>query len=277
VTVYGAQRASTHAPTGTSLLIYPERDHTVCAITEHGKLSFTRSFNGAGPDELARDLPQLALSAELEGIDTSFGNVLLDESLFSLREIVEHALAAPTSFVSVEAPPASVKLNLLPDSWRERRKQILRFGEWRQRLIWIGAAYLAVLLILACVLAIYRVKVKQLDRRVARDEPNIEFVRKTEATWKALAPAVDPRAYPIDILLHLHESLPSQDVHITAYNQSARQVSIDAEANSAALAYQFVEKIKKNSGLQGYSFDMPQPPRILPNEHAQFRIEGKPR
>src|SRR5437870_10492329 len=47
-------------------------------------------------------------------------------------------------------------------------------------------------------------------------------------------------------LVRLYESLPSADVRITAYNQSARQLSIDGEANTAALAYQFAEKIKKN-------------------------------
>ena len=40
-------------------------------------------------------------------------------------------------------------------------------------------------------------------------------------------------------------SLPSQDVRITAYNQSARQISIEGEANKAALAYEFAEKVKK--------------------------------
>ena len=76
--------------------------------------------------------------------------------------------------------------------------------------------------------------------------------------------------------MHLSESLPSQDVHITSYNQSARQLSVDGEANTAALAYQFAEKIKKNAGLQIFRFDMASP-RILSNNHAQFRLEGKPK
>jgi hypothetical protein len=77
-------------------------------------------------------------------------------------------------------------------------------------------------------------------------------------------------------LLHLSESLPSPDVRITAFNQSARQISVDGEANSAALAYQFADKVKKNPGLRTFQFEMAAP-RILPNDHAQFRLEGKPR
>ena len=94
--------------------------------------------------------------------------------------------------------------------------------------------------------------------------------------WKALAPAIDARFYPVEILLHLFESLPSPEVRITAYNQSARQISVDGEANTAALAYQFIEKIKKDPDLRAFQFDMAAP-RILPNDHAQFRLEGKPR
>jgi hypothetical protein len=78
------------------------------------------------------------------------------------------------------------------------------------------------------------------------------------------------------VLVHIFDSLPSADVRITNFTQSARQVSIEGEANSAALAYQFADKVKKNPELQTFQFDM-SAPRILPNDHAQFRLEGKPR
>jgi hypothetical protein len=80
-----------------------------------------------------------------------------------------------------------------------------------------------------------------------------EFVRATEAKWKALAPAIDPHFYPVEILQHLFESLPSADVRITSYNQSARQISVDGEANTAALAYEFIDKIKKEPGVANVS------------------------
>jgi hypothetical protein len=65
-------------------------------------------------------------------------------------------------------------------------------------------------------------------------------------------------------------------VQITTFNQSARQLSVEGEANSAALAYEFAEKVKKNPQLQTFQFEMAAP-RILPNNHAQFRLEGKPK
>jgi len=276
VTVYAAQRASTYAPKGNALLIYPEGETLVSAVTENGKVSLTRTLEGAGPEQLRMELPQLALSAELQGINASFPNVLLDETCYELRDTVQGILASQAEIVGVEMPPASVKLNLLPESWRQRRSQLARRGEWRKRLIWAGGAYAALVFLFLAYLVYMRFAIGHLDQLIARDAPQTEFVRTTEANWKALAPAVDSRYYPVEILLHLFESLPSPDVRITTYNQSARQISVDGESGSAALAYQFIDKVKKNPGLQVFQFDMAAP-RILPNNHAQFRLEGKPR
>lgn len=276
VTVYAAQRASTYAPEGNALLIYPEGETLVSAVTENGKVSLTRTLESVKQEQLQIELPQLRLSAELQGINASFPNVLLDESCYQLRDTVQGILASPTEIVGVELPPAPVKLNLLPESWRQRRSQLTRQAEWRKRVVWAGGAYAALFLLLLAYLGCMRVVIGSLDRRIARDAPQTEFVRVAEANWKALAPAIDSHYYPVEILLHLFESLPSSDVRITAYNQSARQVSVDGEANTAALAYQFIDKIKKNPELRVFQFDMAAP-RILPNDHAQFRVEGKPR
>jgi len=276
VTVYAAQRASTHAPEGNALLIYPEGETLVSAVTENGKVSLTRTLDGVAPEQLRIELPQLALSAELQGISVSFPNVLLDETCYELRDTVQGIMASPTELVSVETPPASVKLNLLPESWRQRRSQLARQGEWRRRLLWAGAVYAGVLFLSLASLASVDFEIGRLDRSIARDAPQTSFVRAAEANWKALAPAIDSRYYPVEILLHLFESLPSPDVRITTYSQSARQISVDGESSSAALAYQFIDKVKKNRELQVFQFDMAAP-RILPNNHAQFRLEGKPR
>jgi hypothetical protein len=276
VTVYAAQRAATHAPVGAALLIYPESDAIVCGISEEGKLSFTRTLDAADPLQLQRDLPQLTLSAELQGINTSFPKILLDESLYGLRDTVEGIFATSVELIAVEVPPADTGLNLLPESWRQRRAQVVKRGEWRKRIIWAGGAYAALLVLFLLCLLILRLEIGRLGRKIAKDAPRTEFVKMTAARWRSLAPAIDPRYYPIEVLVHLSESLPSADVRITKFDQSARQLSVEGEANTAALAYQFADKVKKNPDLQMFQFDMAAP-RLLPNEHAQYRLEGKPR
>jgi hypothetical protein len=276
VTVYAAQRASTYAPQGNALLIYPEGETLVYAVTENGKLSLARTLESENDEQLKLELPQLRLSAELQGITASFPNVLLDEKCHGLRNTVQRILASLPEIVGIELPPAPVKLNLLPESWRRRRLQLARQLEWRKRLIWAGSTYAGVVFILLLYLGFLRIGLGRIERQISRDAPKTEFVRATEANWKALAPAIDSRYYPVEILLHLFESLPAADVRITAFNQSARQISVDGEANTAALAYQFIENVKKKPELHVFEFDMAAP-RILPNDHAQFRVEGKPR
>jgi hypothetical protein len=276
VTIYAGHRAATHSPEGTSLFIYPENAAIVCAIAEEGKVSFTHSLDGADALQLQRDLPQLTLSAELQGINTSAPRILLAESLFEFRDTVEGIFATNAELIAVEVPPAETRLNLLPESWRARRAQLAKLKQWRQRILIGAAVYASLLLLFLAYLFILRFQVRRLDKKISSDAPKTEFVRATEAKWKALAPAIDPHYYPIEVVLHLFDSLPSEDVRITIFNQSARQISVDGEANSAALAYQFAEKVKKNPDLQTFQFELGAP-KLLPNDHAQFRLEGKPK
>ena len=276
VTVYAGHRAATHSPEGTSLFIYPENESIVCAIAEQGKLSFTHSLDGADALQLQRELPQLTLSAELQGINTSAPRVLLAESLFEFRDTVEGIFATSAELIAVEVPPAELRLNLLPESWRQRRAQLVRQKEWRKRLLIAAAAYAGLFLLFLFYLFGLKFSIGRLDKRISRDAPRTEFVRATEARWKALAPAIDPHFYPIEVIQHLFECLPSADVRITVFNQSARQISVDGEANTAALAYQFAEKVKKNPDLQAFQFELGAP-QLLPNDHARFRLEGKPK
>lgn len=276
VTVYAAQRAASHAADGRALLIYPEGAKLVSAISENGKISLTRTLQGREPAELQRDLPQLALSAELQGISSSFPNVFLDESCLPLRDTVESIFAQKPELMGSEAPPAAVKLNLAPESWKAQRLAIVRQAQWRQRLLWAGGAYAAIFLLFALYVVIIHWRVGHLAKAIAHDAPRVDFIKATEAKWKALAPAIDPHYYPVEVIFHLFQSRPNEDVQITVYDQTARSISVQGEAPTAALAYQFAEKVKKNPDLRAFAFDMG-PPRILPDGHAQFRLEGKPK
>lgn len=276
VTVYAAQRAASHAADGRALFIYPEGEKLVSAISENGKISLTRTMQAREPAQVQRDLPQLALSAELQGISSSFPSVLLDESCLLLRDVVESVFAQKPELIGAEAPPATVKLNLAPESWKAQRLALVRQAQWRRRLLLAGGAYGAIFLLFALYVLIIHWQVGRLEKAIEHDAPRVEFIKNTEAKWKALAPAIDPHYYPVEVLFHLFQSLPNPDVQITVYDQTARSIAVQGEAPSAALAFQFAEKVKKNPDLRAFAFDLG-PPRILPNGHAQFRLEGKPK
>src|SRR5204862_4759474 len=144
-----------------------------------GKVSFARTLDGIAPEQLRMELPQLTMSAELQGINASFPNVLLDESCYELRDTVHGILSSPTELVGIETPPAPVKLNLLPESWRQRRVQLVKRGEWQKRLTLAGAAYGALLLLFLLYLVYTRIAIARLDRLIARDAPPTQTIRDT--------------------------------------------------------------------------------------------------
>ncbi|MGI8432486.1 MAG: hypothetical protein ACR2MW_09390 [Chthoniobacterales bacterium] len=276
VTLYAAQRAASHAAGGRALFIYPEGEKLVSAISENGKISFTRTLRTREPGQLERDLPQMALSAELQGISSSFANVLLSEDCLPLRDAVEGAFRQRPELIGAEMPPAAVALNLAPASWKARRLALVRQAQWRKRALWAGGAYAGLFLLFALYVLILHFQVGRVKTAIARDADKVQFVKNTETQWKELAPAIDPRYYPVEVLFHLFQSLPTPDVQITVYDQTARSLSVQGEAPSAALAYQFAEKVKADPDLRTFNFDLGAP-RILPNGHAQFRLEGKPK
>ena len=143
VTVYAAQRAASHAAGGRALIIYRGRREARFRDQRERQAQFhPHARCGRGRSSLQRDLPQLALSAELQGIDTSFPTVLLDENCLPLRDTIERVFAQRPDLMRTETPPATVKLES-----RARRAGAssapLSLGreEWRKRLLWAGGIY----------------------------------------------------------------------------------------------------------------------------------------
>src|SRR5438045_8132833 len=161
VTVYAAQRIATHAENGRALFIYPESGTLVSAISENGKLSFARTIDGGIAAPLELELPQLTMTAELQGINASFENVLVDEKCFNLRDRVERALAAPAEMMAVETQPASTGLNLLPQAWRDARLRQVRREQWKKRLVIGGIAYAAIVALAVIHLGYLKLRVRQ--------------------------------------------------------------------------------------------------------------------
>ena len=274
VTVYAAQRAASHAAKGRALIIYRgRREARFRDQRKRQAQSHPHARCGGGGTVAARSAA-VGLERGVAGDRYLFPTVLLDENCLPLRDTIERVFAQRPNLMGMETPPATVKLDLTPEAWRKQRAALVRQKEWRKRLLWAGGAYAAAFLLFALYVAIIRFQVGHFQKAIQRDAPKVEFIKRTEANWKALSPAIDPHYYPIEVLLHLFESLPNPEVRITVYEQSARNISVQGEAPSAALAYQFAEKVKKHPDLQAFTFNLGTP-RILPNDHAQFRLEGK--
>ena len=114
-------------------------------------------------------------------------------------------------------------------------------------------------------------RVSALDRTIAANAPRVAEIQASMKRWNALAPALDRRYYLIEVLHNVCESIPSTDLRITSYDQSPREILVQGEAPSAALATDLNERLKARAELAGVRFSA-EPPQILANGRARFRI-----
>jgi hypothetical protein len=150
-----------------------------------------------------------------------------------------------------------------------------RAGELRGRLQLAAMIYLVLVAAAFVYLAFLKSRVQKLERQLAETQPQVEFVQAQEARWKALAPAVEPGRYTVELLYLLQQSLPTPEVKITEVNHTPTQFGVTGEAPAAPLAIEYVEKLRAEPALKEFKIELPQQPRILPNGTASFSIFGK--
>jgi hypothetical protein len=144
---------------------------------------------------------------------------------------------------------------------------------------WARGATLIVLLLLIVMAALgvrYFLLVREvadLTQWQAAHAQELDMVHDTQAAWQDLQPVVDTNSYPLEVLLHVSESLPADEVHLTVFQAQGAHVLIKAEAKNLTDAFRFLDQLKKNPHLAGYSWEMAQP-HSLANDITQLQIEG---
>jgi len=254
-------------------LIFQEGETTILAIGQGGKLVAAYPCQTTSREGFLIELPRLLLAAELEGTPVNFSKLIVDRELGSwvdpLREelgdiwIERAALDAPL-------PPCAV--NLTPPGWTEEKRQFAQTAKIKEWLIIAGAIYLCLLLIAAGYIIWLQHEVNAVNAQVSQAAPYVDSIATRKARWQALAPAIDPTRYVVEILNQVSHSVPSDDLHVTLLVQDNPDgFEVDGEAPSAVMANTYVDALKNDPNLKMFHFHSDLPV-ILPNEHAQFRI-----
>jgi hypothetical protein len=275
ITGFALQAAAACPKDQVVLLIYREGEKLVLAICEKAKLAHVQLAASPHADELLVELPQFVLGADLEGIPTAFASVRLDKTCAELEMDVVKFFNVPVQIVSLDVPLPESDVNLVPAAWREDQQRAVRRVRTKSRLIAAGVIYAVLMAAAYAFLFWMQHKLETLDAKVKRVQPDIEAIRSREQRWLALAPAIDPARSTVEVLFQVYKSLPSDSIRITVFEQTKDQVMIEGEAPTANLAIELGERLKKNPDLKAFKFNV-SPPQILPNEHAQFKIFGKP-
>lgn len=258
----------------TVLAVYPEQGQLVVAICEKGRLAWTHVLPAPDADTLRDALPQMLLSAEMEGVPAVFTRVRLAGECASLGGTLREYFHVPVESASFDGELPEPEINLVPASWQADVERGARAASWRNRLI--GAAVLYVLAIAAAFayLAWLKAGAGKIAAQLAAAQPVQKFVLTAEARWRKLAPAIEPERYAVEVLYQVNKNLPADGIRITEFHLDATQWRIVGEAPSANLAIDYVSKLKAEKELGAFVIDA-KPPQLLANEHAQFTIYGK--
>jgi hypothetical protein len=273
ITVFALQVAARCPKDRTVLLIYREEGKLILAVCVNGRLAYTQMFNDEAADVVVAELPQFVLSAELEGAPTHFSSIFLDRACADLLSRVGNFFSLSVEMISLDDVLPDGGANLLPDSWQRAQKKLERTAQTRSRLVLAAIIYGALILSAIGYLVFLSFRLGHLERQLATLAPQVKEVQSRQARWNALAPAIDPSRYTVEILNQIDKSLP-EGIRITTFDQTKDQFMIEGEAPSANLAVDFIDRLKKNPDLGAFKFEGGAP-SILPNEHAQFRVFGK--
>jgi hypothetical protein len=259
-------------PDQLTLCIWGELGRIQLAVCQNGRLGAVYSVPGDVP--LAQTLPQVLLQAEMEGVPVEFQQVRLSRQCAPLEGSVLDALACPVEVVEEDVGGAEKVPNLVPASWRAEIVRSQKVGRRRQQLQMAAVLYLVVVAAAFLSLAWLKSRLNKVDSQIAGLKPQLEGIQSRQMRWQALAPAVSPDQYTLEVLRLAFSCLPSPEVKITTFQHGPGQFRIEGEAPSANLAIDFVDRLKAQEGLSDYQIDSP-PPSILPSGSARYNVFGK--
>jgi len=116
-------------------------------------------------------------------------------------------------------------------------------------------------------------RVNDLKKWQADNASALDTVHDGQAAWKQLAPVVDPKNNPLELLLETDKSVNTDQLHLTDFEAGGGHLVIKGEAKNIAGAFEFLSKLNSDPFFSGYNLAMNNP-RPLPNDLAQFQIEG---
>jgi len=147
-------------------------------------------------------------------------------------------------------------------------------GARRQKIaLFAAAAYFLVVLALAANTLWLWWRAESLRKAIAAESGEVEAVRAAMQRWNAIEPALNPPAYPLEVLYQAARLLPKDGVRLTLFQMNIDRVVLAGEASTLQAAQRFQEDVRKNPDLAGYDWTM-ENPRPLPTGSARFQIDG---
>jgi len=267
-------------PSG-QMIITEEHGSLVLAAGYQSKLYHSHIIapSMVSTEELAQEitLSRLALDAEL-GEGFIIGVTLLGSTWDrNAAESLEGKLDLPVRTLAQLAPNADLDTRnwprLLPETVRSAQQKATIRSRWLRFSILGGLLAVALMFLAYAYLTYLERTAEQLTADVDATSAPAALVRKTAEQWKALAPAIESKRYPMVILATITKLMPPSGIVIRDYEIKDNEIDIRGEARDTQTAVQFVEDLQKDPLLSRYTWTKPQP--TVKDKTALFRAQGK--
>lgn len=258
-------------------VLWREEDRLVAVVTCGTEPAYFQALGEAELTEpVLQELRCIKLQLETTGVIDAIQGVTTwgefpDESLLRLAETLE----LPVKNAERPAPvlPAE-RLRLIPVPV-QRARQTATAKRRRKSLIAIAAGvYIFLLCGFLLRTAWLSVRCRRIEDDLKKNESLVNEIKTTAQRWDLLERAVNPEMYPVEQLLRCARLLPSEGVRFTLFKTTGGKIFIQGEAKNAPAAFKFSEDLKQSKEMQDYHWKMPQP-GVLPNDNAEFQIEGE--
>jgi hypothetical protein len=276
VAIFAIQLAARFPAEEVLALIFREIDATILAVARKRKLVAAHACPATDRDEFLAELPRMLLAAELEGAPVNFTRVAVEAGMAEWMDGLKEQFGnVPVDLVPMDGPLEPGPVNLVPAGWtQEQRKQQQR-ARVRDWLALAGVIYLFFLLAAAGYIIWLRHQVSVIDTQVVAAAPAVDSIASRKARWTALGAATDPSRYTVEILQQINKSIPSEELHVTIFNQTPSDFWIEGEAPTASMAIQYMDGLKANPDLKAFHFDAAPPQIVGTDQRAHFRISAK--
>ncbi|MDZ4406289.1 hypothetical protein [Prosthecobacter sp.] len=263
------------------IVIIEEQGDLVLAASHQGKLYHSHIFaqTPAAEDNLALEITLARLSIESDlGMGSITGVALIGASFErALTTRLSSVLDIPVRIVADLPPNTALDTRtwgrMLPSDIRSAQTASVRRGKLTRALVLGGMLYLSLAFLAFAYLHFQETRVTKLAEEVEATSEPAAIVRKANEQWKALAPAIEPKRYPLFLLAEINRIMPGSGIVIREFEVKGNEIDIRGEARDAQLAFQFIEDFKKNRILSRYVWTNPRPE--VKGTTASFRAQGK--
>ena len=246
------------SPTAANVIVYSQGNPVAVRSIVVGDGSLHSAENQA---TLREELSRTLVATEAEMPRCEIGRVTFATWSERLRGEVEelaHAWSDRAEFLTNGSAPSpalslcsetateeAIRLNLLPDEWRERRRAARMRRTFIRGAITAGAVYLVAVLVFLTMMGIRKAQLSRVESDIRRQQGHFSRARELHKLLVEMQKQIDPKYSAIEVLRAVSALLPDNLKLISFEFKKDATVKLRGQTSSAATATDFISRLEK--------------------------------